>query len=90
MTWVFVVAVAARALQSLSLVAAPVVVVQEVLLGWRDVFSEAKCAYFHSDTAFLARRFYGCDLDSVLGFKVHCLILCWCSTHACRRLNVRI
>jgi hypothetical protein len=44
MTWVFVFAVAARALQSLSLVAVPVVVVQDVLLGWRDVFHEAKCA----------------------------------------------
>jgi hypothetical protein len=44
MTWVSVVAVAARALQSQSLMAVPVVVVQDVLLGWRDVFSEAKCA----------------------------------------------
>lgn len=44
MAWVFVVAVAAGALQWLSLISAPVVVVQDVLLGWRHVRSEAQRA----------------------------------------------
>jgi hypothetical protein len=60
MAWVFVVAVTKGALQWLSLMSVPVVVVvQDVLLGWRYVRSEAPRAGWYFDPTFLARCFFG-------------------------------
>jgi hypothetical protein len=65
------------------LMSVPVGVVQDVLLGWRHVWSEAPRARWRPEPTFLARRFFldmwetvaravG-NLDGVLGFEVCCL-----------------